>query len=240
MNVTGQQSQGGVGGAPPPVAVQQTTVIQVGSHKSVAGAVVLALLFGPLGMLYATVVGALVMFFVNLLVVFVTLGLGLIFTIPIGAVWAGIAASNHNKRLGAVATQAVATPHAPAPAVPAGWHDDPEGSGRLRYWDGIGWTEHYADKPGAAASEPVPPQTEPAQVSPGPVAETPANEPAAPAAEISAAPAETVTEVAPQPTELPTAVTATSETAFCGACGNKIGGGDRFCASCGANQEEIV
>lgn len=152
-----QQSHAGVGGAPP-VAVQQTTVINVGSPKSVAGAVVLALLFGPLGMLYATVVGALVMFFVNIFVAFFTLGLGLIFTIPLGAVWAGVAASNQNKRLGAMSTQAVAAvhPHPPqqqqqVPSAPAGWHDDPEGSHRLRYWDGTCWTEHYADKPGLSA-----------------------------------------------------------------------------------------
>jgi hypothetical protein len=29
-----------------------------------------------------------------------------------------------------------------APTVPAGWHPDPSGSGRLRYWDGYRWTEH--------------------------------------------------------------------------------------------------
>jgi hypothetical protein len=141
-----------VGGAPP-VAVQQTTVINVGSSKSVAGAVVLALFFGPLGMLYATVVGALVMFFVNIFVAFFTLGLGLIFTIPLGAVWAGVAASNHNKQFGSMSTQAVAATHPQpqqqqVPPAPAGWHDDPEGGHRLRYWDGTRWTEHYADKPG--------------------------------------------------------------------------------------------
>lgn len=32
--------------------------------------------------------------------------------------------------------------------VPADWYNDPEGSGRLRYWDGTAWTEHYADAPG--------------------------------------------------------------------------------------------
>ncbi len=28
-------------------------------------------------------------------------------------------------------------------AVPAGWYADPAGSGKLRYWDGSNWTEHF-------------------------------------------------------------------------------------------------
>lgn len=138
-----------------PSVVQQTTVIQVGNPKSVLGAVLLALFFGPLGMIYSTAVGALVMFVVNLIVIIPTLGLGLILTIPLGAVWAGIAASNHNDRLGAVSTQAVgqgahAWPAGRLPAStgpPAGWHDDPEDSTRLRYWDGSKWTDDYAERP---------------------------------------------------------------------------------------------
>jgi hypothetical protein len=125
----------------PPGVVQQTTVIHVGSRKSVVGAVLLALLFGPLGMLYSTVVGALVMFFVNIVVGVATLGLGLIVTVPLGAIWAGIAAGNHNDSLGTMATQAVAQPT----AAPAGWHPDPEGSNRLRYWDGSRWTDDFQD-----------------------------------------------------------------------------------------------
>lgn len=29
--------------------------------------------------------------------------------------------------------------------TPPGWHSDPAGSGKLRWWDGTEWTEHYAD-----------------------------------------------------------------------------------------------
>lgn len=132
------------GSASPPV-VQQTTVIQVGSRKSVGGAVLLALFFGPIGMIYATVAGALVMFFVNVIVAFLTFGIGLLITIPIGAVWAGIAASTHNDNLGAMSTQAAGA------GSPPGWHDDPEGSGKLRYWNGSEWTSNFADRPGRAA-----------------------------------------------------------------------------------------
>lgn len=31
--------------------------------------------------------------------------------------------------------------------VPPGWYDDPARSGRLRYWDGVAWTDHLADHP---------------------------------------------------------------------------------------------
>ena len=97
MNVTGpQQHGGGAGTTEHPVAVQQTTVIQMGGQKSVVGAVLLA-------------------FFVG------------------GVV--------------------------PGPyTAPAAWHDDPQGSGRLRYYDGTRWTDKYADKPGGP-----PPQAQIAQ-----------------------------------------------------------------------------
>src|SRR5262245_26725469 len=103
--------------SPPPVAVQQTTVINVGTQKSVFGAVVLAFLFGPLGMLYSTIVGAVVMFFVSLIIVIPTLGLGLIITLPIGMIWAGFAADSHNKRLGGFAAQQTVGNAANAPVI---------------------------------------------------------------------------------------------------------------------------
>lgn len=100
--------------APPAMAMSQT-VINVGSHKSVGGAVALAFFFGPLGMIYSTPVGAIVMFLVNLVVLIPTLGLGLLVTLPIGMVWAGVAASKHNERLGASVTQMVGSVPAMAP-----------------------------------------------------------------------------------------------------------------------------
>jgi hypothetical protein len=38
------------------------------------------------------------------------------------------------------------------PPTPAGWYPDTEVPGGLRYWDGIGWTEHRT--PPAAPVEP--------------------------------------------------------------------------------------
>ena len=80
--------------APPP-----QRVIVMGQRKSVGLAVVAALFFGPLGMIYATGIGALIMFFINVLVMVGTAGAGLLITLPIGAIWAGSAASQHNAKL---------------------------------------------------------------------------------------------------------------------------------------------
>jgi len=40
-------------------------------------------------------------------------------------------------------------------APPAGWYDDPTGSNRQRWFDGIRWTDHYQSVPNAPV---VPPQ----------------------------------------------------------------------------------
>lgn len=76
-----------------------TQVVVVGSRKSVGVAMILSIWLGPLGMLYSTVRGAVVMFFLNLFVAVVTLGIGLVLTWPIGVLWAAYAASEHNRRL---------------------------------------------------------------------------------------------------------------------------------------------
>ncbi len=77
--------------APRPVVVMMP--------KSVGAAIALSFFFGPLGMMYSTVVGGLVMLLVNLIVVVPTLGLGLLITHPICIVWAAVAASQHNSNL---------------------------------------------------------------------------------------------------------------------------------------------
>lgn len=50
---------------------------------------------------------------------------------------------------------------------PPGWYDDPAASGRVRYWNGVGWTDHVADRDqvvaGQAASS-APPQPAPPAV----------------------------------------------------------------------------
>lgn len=77
--------------APRPVVIM--------APKSVGTAIVLSLFFGPLGMLYSTVAGGLIMIVVNLIIVLPTLGLGLLLTQPICVIWAAVAASTHNSKL---------------------------------------------------------------------------------------------------------------------------------------------
>jgi hypothetical protein len=78
---------------------QQKQVTVVVNQKSMGLAILLSLLFGPLGMLYSTITGAIVMLLVNILVAIFTVGFGLLFTWPICVVWAAIATNNHNKKL---------------------------------------------------------------------------------------------------------------------------------------------
>jgi hypothetical protein len=83
------------------------SVIILGERKSVGLALVLGFIFGPLGLLYASVVGGIVMFFVSGVVGLLTLGFGLLLIWPICAVWAVLAVNRHNAKLTAqvVATQ---------------------------------------------------------------------------------------------------------------------------------------
>ena len=78
-----------------PQVVQQTAP----APRSVALAAVLGFFFGPLGMLYSTLVGAVVMFVVCTIVGFVTFGFGLVAMWPLCAIWAAMSASAANNRL---------------------------------------------------------------------------------------------------------------------------------------------
>ena len=79
--------------SPPP---QRLVIVPA---KSAGVAILLPVLFGPLGLLYSTVMGAIVMFVVNIVIAMVTMGFGLILTWPICGIWAFVAVKSHNKKL---------------------------------------------------------------------------------------------------------------------------------------------
>jgi len=65
---------------------------------NVAVAVIAALLLGPFGMFYSTRVGAIVMIVLTVLIALPTLGFGVVITLPLCMVWAGIAALSNERR----------------------------------------------------------------------------------------------------------------------------------------------
>jgi hypothetical protein len=78
---------------------QQTIIIAGLNRKSTGLAFVLALFFGPLGLLYSTVTGGIIMFFVSLFIGLVTFGFGLIIGWIICIIWAMIAVNSYNAKL---------------------------------------------------------------------------------------------------------------------------------------------
>jgi len=78
---------------------QARQVVVVTPTKSAGVAILLTVLFGPLGMFYSTIAGAIVMIVISVVVALFTLGFGLILTWPICIVWAAMAARSHNKKL---------------------------------------------------------------------------------------------------------------------------------------------
>lgn len=67
--------------------------------KSVGASLVLTFLFGPLGMFYSTVMGAVIMLVLYIVIGLLTLGLGLIVLHPIAMIWGAVAVSNENKKI---------------------------------------------------------------------------------------------------------------------------------------------
>jgi hypothetical protein len=67
--------------------------------KSTGIAIILALVFGPLGLLYSSITAAIVMFVITIPAIIFTAGFGLILTQPICAIWAYVAVTDYNKKL---------------------------------------------------------------------------------------------------------------------------------------------
>ncbi|MGA8833712.1 MAG: hypothetical protein WB554_19095 [Desulfomonilaceae bacterium] len=67
--------------------------------KSVGISIILTVVFGPLGMFYSTITGAIIMLIISGIVGFVTFGYGLIITHPICVIWGALATHSYNKKL---------------------------------------------------------------------------------------------------------------------------------------------
>lgn len=74
-----------------------TTVVT--TTKSMGISILLTALFGPLGMLYSTIAGAIIMLIISALVALLTFGWGVIFTWPICIIWAALATRSYNNKL---------------------------------------------------------------------------------------------------------------------------------------------
>jgi len=77
----------------------QPQVVIVKGTKSVGVSILLTFLFGPLGMFYSTILGALIMLVVSGVVGVMTLGVGLFLTQPICIIWGAVAAKSYNGQL---------------------------------------------------------------------------------------------------------------------------------------------
>ena len=76
-----------------------TKVIVVKPEKSVLAAFALTFFFGPLGLLYTSILGGIILFVVALLLAIFTFGFGALITWPVAMVWGVLAAlaSKRNK-----------------------------------------------------------------------------------------------------------------------------------------------
>ena len=84
---------------PPQPEVKVIKKVVVADTKSTLLAVVLAFCFGPLGLLYSSITGAIVMFIFGAIITIITLGYGAFILWPICAIWAFFATRSHNSKL---------------------------------------------------------------------------------------------------------------------------------------------
>lgn len=124
------------------------------ADKSVGVAFALTFFLGPLGLFYVSIWGGVILFVVALLGVAtfgVATALAWIISIIFGCVRASQQHSAFQIWLTTYGAGAGSRPMSAAASVGsgavAGWYADPGGSGRLRWWDGFRWTDHYAGSP---------------------------------------------------------------------------------------------
>lgn len=77
----------------------RSRIVVLGGTKSMAAALLLSLFFGPLGLLYASVGGGILMLLISVPVMMVTLGIGALVLLPICVIWAAVAVNSHNQKM---------------------------------------------------------------------------------------------------------------------------------------------
>ena len=82
----------------PPLFTPTATEPEPRAPPNLKVALLLATLFGPLGLFYASPVGGLFMTFVCVVVGVGTVGVGLLLAWPVCILWAYVAASSHQQR----------------------------------------------------------------------------------------------------------------------------------------------
>jgi hypothetical protein len=96
----------------------QQTVVLVGKQKSVGAAFLLAFLFRPMGLLYASVMGGIVMMILAVVIGVITFGFALIPIWIVSVIWAVVAANQANRQ--SVASVNLNAPVSQDSAQPAG------------------------------------------------------------------------------------------------------------------------
>lgn len=76
-------------------------IVFITKQKSVLVAFLLTFFFGPLGLLYASVIGGITLMVLGFIIGIMTLGIGLVFAWVASIIWAVVAVNMHNKKTGA-------------------------------------------------------------------------------------------------------------------------------------------
>lgn len=86
--------------APTPSQVREAPRIVISkSTKSMGISLVLTAIFGPIGMFYSSIVGAIIMMVVYLIIGLITFGFGWLFLQPICMIWGALAVNRYNNKL---------------------------------------------------------------------------------------------------------------------------------------------
>lgn len=78
---------------------EKKTTIVIKKKKSILLAILLTLFFGPLGMLYSTVSGAIIMLIISVIIGFFSFGIGVFITWPICIIWGALAARGKKETI---------------------------------------------------------------------------------------------------------------------------------------------